>query len=222
MDDVTAAHVVKEKGLIVQPLTLEQAIIVQGYTGLGFVAPELMGKDHHERGVADDPLKHLAYMEDFKRLAPYQDEMANYPALTEMLQDIIVNKMYADPFSQWDSRVDILVEGHINHKTQAALRVSSYLVDSTIEFTDRPGTSKQTWIVIHRPDPTEYNMQHAVAAFEELYQDEPDANELKMPFHLPDRVGQEFCYHARQITGASISYRHERFHRDEAIICITR
>jgi hypothetical protein len=228
---VTAEHIVQAKNLNILPLTMEQAIIIQGFTGLNIVPPELFDQDKAERlngGIEFDTTQ-TQYREDFLRLVRgvYQNEMDDYPALTKMVYRLIEQKMDNDPFACWDTRVDILIATHLNHKTQASLRVSIELEhQGTIEFTERPGPTPQTWIVINRPDPTADQLNVAITnVVEQMHGDQPLSGtyEMILPMSLPTRVEQSFSDQVKALYKLdSLEITRGRFTRHQTKLTLTK
>lgn len=133
----------------------------------------------------------------------------------------IARKMYLNPFARWDSRVDVFLDGHLSPGTKN--QIAELLVDhqATIEFTERPGVTKQTWVVIRRPDPTEQQLKNAVRdVLAHLGRNGEHYTHL-LPMSVPVRAEQQFKQELlKHFPGGEVTLIRERFKKHQTNVII--
>lgn len=239
--DVTAAHVIDVPGLKIQQLTMEQAIIVMGFSG-GHAAPlDLFWKDLEQRApnhkftitdIGASAGTRSLYREDFQRMTQAISSNPNryFDQFYTRLYDLITEKMEG-PFSVWDTRIDVIVACDIDKYAQEAInRELRIWHGATAEYTKRPGTTDQTWIVITRPDMTDICLASTTAYTNMLLRDEASkqdqfANlEVTIPISIPTRVEDAFVQGVGEGIEniEQIQLVRERFKKHQTVVRIIR
>lgn len=143
------------------------------------------------------------------------------------IASILDVQLYNSPFGRWDSRVDVFIDTHLTEKAKA--EIEDYLArdhECTIKFSERPGVSPQTWIVINRPDPTEWAFLDLITnVVEQTHGRNMDKSDIDLVIEMsiPARVEQRFkeavtnLFHATEVIVTR-----ERFMKHQTKVTIKR
>lgn len=196
-EPTSKVHVIDIPGLNVPKLTHEQAAIIMGATSFRTMPDAEFEANLQQRDPdltiadcrADPAMVSGMYGEDFDHIS---GQWSDYTTMYYHIMDVLSHQA-SGPVAMWDTRVDVFINGHLPDVVTE--RITAELKNNMgwdIVFFKRPGITKQTWITITRPDPTDDALHLVVQEaanllVEQAKEEHPDwANMgIKVPYHLP-------------------------------------